>query len=460
MRMYHSAVKTKSVYVCQQCGHKAIRWLGKCPECNEFNTLAEEISRPEDVVSRPVLGDDKPIPITEVKPLDRPRIQIGIGELDRVLGGGLVIGSVALVGGDPGIGKSTLLLQMCQRVATQGMKVLYASSEESVMQTKLRADRLGVSSPNLYVVSETNLSILKRYLEEMKPGLAVVDSIQMIYRPEIPGAPGTVGQVRECASELTYVAKRHGISLLIVGHVTKDGSIAGPRTLEHIVDAVFYFEGDRFQSFRVLRGVKNRFGSTNEIGIFEMRGAGLAEVANPSEMFMSEDREHRPGSAIVPSLIGSRTLLVEVQALTQPAGENPMTMRKVSGYDANRLAIIIAVIARRLGVPIFKEHVFVNIVGGVVIEEPAADLALAAALVSASRNKACDAMSVMIGEVGLGGEVRGVTQAALRCVEAKRLGFTRAIVPKHNMKGMDAIEGLELVPVSNLREAIDAAGIY
>ena len=453
-------MKTKSVYVCQSCGHKAPRWVGKCPECGEFNTLVEEIARDEDVVSRPILGDDRPIPITDVKPADRPRMQVGIGEFDRVLGGGLVIGSVALVGGDPGIGKSTLLLQACQQIAAQGHKVLYASSEESVMQTKLRADRLGASSPNLFVVSETNLSILKRYLEEMKPALAVVDSIQMIYRPEIPSAPGTVGQVRECASELTFTAKRHGISLMIVGHVTKDGSIAGPRTLEHIVDAVFYFEGDRFQSFRILRGVKNRFGSTNEIGIFEMRGAGLAEVPNPGEIFMSEDRERRSGSCIVPSLIGSRTLLVEVQALTQKAGENAITMRKVSGFDANRLAIILAVIARRLGVPVFQEHVFVNVVGGVVIEEPAADLALAAALVSASKDKAADPKCVLLGELGLGGEVRGVTQSSMRVVEAQRLGFNRAILPKHNMKGMDGIEGIELVPVSNLREAIDAAGIY
>jgi DNA repair protein RadA/Sms len=452
--------KARVVYACQQCGHKEPKWLGKCPECGEYNTLVEEVARADEGVARPVLGDERPVPITSVAPAERPRIKTGLPEVDRVLGGGLVVGSVALVGGDPGIGKSTLLLQLCQRIAGQGLTVLYASSEESVMQTKLRADRLGASSPNLYVVSETNLGVLRRWLEEMKPALAVVDSIQMIYRPEIPSAPGTVGQVRECASELTFTAKRLGISLLIVGHVTKDGAIAGPRTLEHVVDAVFYFEGDRFQSFRVLRGVKNRFGSTNEIGIFEMRGDGLAEVSNPSEMFMSEDRAHRAGSAIVPSLIGTRTLLVEVQALTQPAADGSMTMRKVSGFDANRVAIIIAVIARRLGAPVFKDHVFVNVVGGVIIEEPAADLAVATALVSASRNKPVDARTALLGELGLGGEVRGVTQASARVLEAKRLGFARAIVPKHNVQAIGSVDGIEVVPVANLREAVDQAGVW
>ncbi|HVR84882.1 MAG TPA: DNA repair protein RadA, partial [Planctomycetota bacterium] len=278
--------KTKVEFVCQSCGARAPKWVGKCGECGEFNTLVEEIARPEENARRPVLSEEKPVSITEVQPVDRPRMVVGIGEFDRVLGGGIVLGSVALIGGDPGIGKSTLILQVCQKVAGQGHPVLYVSSEESVIQTKLRADRLGVNSPSLFIVSETNLNVIRKYLEEERPKLAVIDSIQMIYRPEIPSAPGTVSQVRECSAELTFLAKRLGISLFIVGHVTKEGSIAGPRTLEHVVDAVFYFEGDRFQTFRLLRGVKNRFGSTNEIGIFEMVGNGLAEVSNPSELFM------------------------------------------------------------------------------------------------------------------------------------------------------------------------------
>ncbi|MBI4565342.1 MAG: DNA repair protein RadA, partial [Planctomycetes bacterium] len=307
--------KAKSVHVCQQCGAKSSKWVGRCPECGEYNTMVEEMERPVDRPSRHVLSEERPVAISAVTATERPRLAVGIGELDRVLGGGVVVGSVSLFGGDPGIGKSTLILQICQRVASQGRRVLYVSSEESVVQTKLRADRLGVGSEHLYVVSETNVDVIRRYLEESRPELAVIDSIQMIYKSELPGAPGTVGQVRECAAALTYLAKRLGISLFIVGHVTKDGAIAGPRTLEHLVDAVFYFEGDRFQAFRVLRGVKNRFGSTNEIGIFEMRLEGLVEVSNPSELFMSHDRKGREGSVVVPIVVGSRTLLVEIQAL-------------------------------------------------------------------------------------------------------------------------------------------------
>lgn len=449
--------KVKVSFVCQQCGHKAPKWLGKCPECGEFNTLVEEVERVEAGPYRPVLSDDKPIPITEVETVQRPRIQTGLSELDRVLGGGIVIGSVGLVGGDPGIGKSTLILQICQRVAALGHKVLYISSEESVMQTKLRADRLGVLDSNLYVVSETNLDLIRKFLEQHRPALAIVDSIQMIYRPEIPSAPGSVSQVRECAADLTYIAKRNGISLLIVSHVTKDGTIAGPKTLEHLVDAVFYFEGDRFQAFRVLRGVKNRFGSTNEIGIFEMLSSGLTEVTNPSELFISADRKDRVGSIVVPSIVGTRTLLVEIQALTSRTAY-PAPTRRASGVDFNRAVLISAVLSRRIELDLGGSDIYVNAVGGVEIEEPAADLGVAIAIASSFRNRAVDPRLCVFGEVGLAGEIRGTTQAGARVIEAKRLGFEAAMVPEDNLKGIEA-DGIEIVPVRTLRQALEESEI-
>jgi DNA repair protein RadA/Sms len=451
--------KTKIDFVCQSCGARAPKWLGKCSECGEFNTLVEEVARPDENSRRPVLSDERPIPITEVQPIDRPRIVVGIGEFDRVLGGGIVVGSVALIGGDPGIGKSTLILQACQKIAEQGHRVLYISSEESIIQTKLRADRLGVNSPNLFIVSETNLSVVRKYLEELKPAFAVVDSIQMIYRPEIPSAPGTVSQVRECSAELTYLAKRIGTSLFIVGHVTKDGSIAGPRTLEHVVDAVFYFEGDRFQTFRLLRGVKNRFGSTNEIGIFEMVGSGLAEVANPSELFLARDTGAREGCVVTPSFIGSRTLLIELQALTTDSAYPENISRRVSGVDRDRMMLVLAVLTRRCGFSTAKQDVFVNAVGGVHIDEPAADLGIATALASSILDRPVSPKTVVFGEVGLTGEVRGVTQAVARVAEAKRLGFTRAIVPKDNVKSIGSGDGIEIAAVGNLDEAFVQAHI-
>jgi DNA repair protein RadA/Sms len=433
--------------------------MGKCPECGEFNTLVEEVARPEESARRPVLSEDRPVPITEVKPAERPRLVVGIGEFDRVLGGGIVTGSVALIGGDPGIGKSTLILQVCQRLAAAGRRVLYVSSEESVMQVKLRADRLGVGSPNLFVVSETNVSVIRKYLEEVKPDFAVVDSIQMIYRPEIPSAPGTVAQVRECAADLTFLAKRTGFSLFIVGHVTKDGAIAGPRTLEHVVDAVFYFEGDRFQSFRLLRAVKNRFGSTNEIGIFEMAGAGLQEVSNPSELFMARDHASPEGCVVTPSFIGSRTLLVEIQALTTDQGHPEQASRRGSGVDRDRMMLILAVMGRRYQFHTANQDVFVNAVGGVRIEEPSADLAIACALASSLTDRPASERTVVFGEVGLTGEVRGVPQAAARVAEAARLGFERAIIPRDNEKAVGEVEGIEVIPVGDLEEAFVQAGI-
>jgi DNA repair protein RadA/Sms len=433
--------------------------MGKCPDCGEFNTLVEELARPEESARRPVLSEDKPVPITDVQPAERPRLQVGIGEFDRVLGGGVVLGSVSLIGGDPGIGKSTLILQVCQRLAAAGRRVLYVSSEESVMQVKLRADRLGVGSPNLFVVSETNVAVIRKYLEDLKPDFAVVDSIQMIYRPELPSAPGTVAQVRECSADLTFLAKRAGISLFIVGHVTKDGAIAGPRTLEHVVDAVFYFEGDRYQTFRLLRGVKNRFGSTNEIGIFEMAGAGLAEVADPSALFLAREHASREGCIVTPSLIGSRTLLVEIQALTSDAGNPEMVSRRVSGVDRDRLMLLLAVLGRRYRFRTSDQDVFLNAVGGVRIEEPAADLAIACALASSFNDRPASERTAVFGEVGLTGEVRGVPQGAARVAEAARLGFERAIVPRDSERSIGDAQGIDVVPVGDLEEAFVQAGI-
>lgn len=450
--------KLKTAYVCQQCGHKTAKWLGKCPECNEYDTLAEEIVRPDAAAARPHFGEDRPIPVSEVRPVEIPRLGTGISELDRVLGGGIVHGSVNLIGGDPGIGKSTLILQLCQQVARQGHRVLYVSSEESVQQTKLRADRLGVDSPNLFLVSETGVDAIHRHLDSVAPVLAVVDSVQMIYKPEIPSAPGSVGQVRESAADLTFYAKRNGISLFIVGHVTKEGAIAGPRTLEHLVDAVFYFEGDRFQSFRVLRGVKNRFGSTNEIGVFEMQGSGLREVTNPSELFVSQDRRGRVGSVVVPSLIGTRTLLVEVQSLTARCNAG-FPARRATGIDANRLSILLAVLSQRCGLNLGFEDIFVNAVGGVEIDEPAADLAVAVAVASSFRSRPVDARTCVFGEIGLGGELRGVPQPSARVAEAARLGFTRCLLPKENLRSLEKPEGMELVAVGNLSEALEAASV-
>jgi DNA repair protein RadA/Sms len=451
--------KTRVEFVCQSCGAKAPKWMGKCPECGEFNTLAEEIARPPEDARRPLISEEKPVPITEVRGVDRPRLIVGIGEFDRVLGGGIVVGSVSLIGGDPGIGKSTLILQVCQRLAAAGHRVLYLSSEESAVQTKLRAERLGVDSPNLFVVSETNLSVIRGYLEELRPAFAVMDSIQMIYRPELPGAPGTVAQVRECASDLTFLAKRLGISLFIVGHVTKDGAIAGPRTLEHVVDAVFYFEGDRFQTFRLLRGVKNRFGSTNEIGIFEMVAAGLAEVSNPSELFLARGHGAREGCVVTPTFIGSRTLLIEIQSLTTESLSPETVTRRVSGVDRDRMMLLLAVLGRRLSFATGKQDVFVNAVGGVQVDEPAADLAIATAIASSLLDRAVRDRTVVLGEVGLTGEVRGVTQAPARVAEAKRLGFTRAIVPRDNLKSLGKGDGIEILPVSTLDEAFGLAGL-
>lgn len=446
--------RPKISFACQGCGYKNPKWMGRCPECHEFNTMVEEVEAAPEPHARPRLSDDAPVSILDVQTTDRPRLVTKIGELDRVFGGGIVLGSVNLIGGDPGIGKSTLILQVCDRLARQDRTVLYVSAEESVMQTRLRAERLKAGAPKLMVVSETNVETILRHIDEVKPAFVVVDSIQMVYKPALPSAPGTVGQVRECAADFVYLAKRTGVSVFIVGHVTKDGAIAGPRTLEHLVDGVFYFEGDRYQSFRILRGVKNRFGSTNEVGIFEMTGAGLSEIANPSELFLSSDRTDRPGSAVTASEVGSRVLLVEIQGLTTE-NQAPFPTRRVTGVDPNRLAMILAVLTRRVGISVGADNVYVNAVGGVQLEEPACDLAIAAAITSSSIGRPVAARVAVVGEIGLGGEVRGVTQIGLRVQEAARLGFEAAVIPADNSRGLEAPPKFRVIPVKTVRQALE-----
>lgn len=445
-------------WVCQSCGYRNPGFLGRCPECNQYNSLIEEVERPPEKNARDGLGGEAPVSITKVQGVERPHLATGLGELDRVLGGGIVIGSISLIGGDPGIGKSTLILQVADRLARKGRRVLYVSAEESVVQTKLRAERLQAGAPELYLLCETNLETILRHAGELKPALVVIDSIQMVHTSQLASAPGTVSQVRECASMLVTLAKREGISVFVVGHVTKDGAIAGPRTLEHLVDGVFYFEGDRYQSFRILRSVKNRFGSTQEVGIFDMQSSGLREVDNPSELFMSHDRAGRTGSSIVPTIVGTRTLLVEVQALTNHS-MGPMPMRRVSGVDVNRVAMVVAVLDRRAGLDVGADNIYVNAVGGVQVEEPACDLAIACSIASTARNRPVEARTAVVGEVGLSGEVRGVAQAGMRIQEAARLGFTRAVIPRENERGIEAPKGLTLVPVSDLRQALDEVGL-
>ena len=444
--------KPKTAYICQKCGAASPKWLGKCPECGEWGTIIEELVAPSSTTPRQSLGQEKPISINDVKIITSTRLTSDIKEFDRILGGGIVVGSAILIGGDPGIGKSTILLQVCNKLALGGIKVLYISAEESVYQTKIRAERLNINSDNLWIVSETNIALIAAYIEEYKPNLVVLDSIQMVYKPEIPSSPGTLTQVRESAMDLVYLCKRSNICLFLVGHITKEGSLAGPKSLEHLVDTVLYFEGDRFQSFRILRAVKNRFGSTNEIGIFEMKESGLTEVANPSELFISQANEDIAGTVVVSTLIGSRPFLLEVQALTSRAYYASPT-RRVSGVDFNRTVMILAVLERRLGLTLGSQDVYVNVVGGVKIDEPAADLGIALAVFSSYKNKPIPKGIAFIGEVGLTGEIRPVNQIETRIQEASRLGFNKIVIPKDNAKNIHA-KGVKLITPSYLSEII------
>jgi len=445
--------KTRTKFVCQQCGYEAARWSGRCPECEQWNTLVETIeerSRPS--ASRPVT-QMAPQPITAVSADGFERIPVSMGEFDRALGGGIVPGSVTLIGGDPGIGKSTLLLQVSALLAHSGRAILYVSGEESAHQIKMRADRLGISEERLFVLSETNLTQILDHWERVGPGLVVVDSIQSVYLDELETSAGSIGQVRECAAALLRLAKSSGIPVFIVGHVTKEGAIAGPRVLEHMVDTVLYLEGERFHSYRLLRSVKNRFGSTNEVGVFEMQEGGLAEVANPSQAFLAERLPSSTGSVVAVTMEGSRPLLVEIQALTTTTSFG-LPRRTANGIDFNRLLLLVAVLSKRVGLKLGTQDVFVNVVGGLRIGEPAADLGVAAAIASSYQNVPVADDCVMLGEIGLSGELRTVSQSERRLHEAAKLGFRRAVVPKSLRIGKAEDAGIEIVRARSIGEAL------
>jgi DNA repair protein RadA/Sms len=447
--------KTKTHFVCQSCGYQMPKWLGRCPGCQEWNTFVEERIIEEKQPERDLLGFESsaiPVPLNEIKGEEKERLTIGMGEFDRVLGGGIVLGSLVLVGGDPGIGKSTLLLQAMNQLAASGAKVLYVSGEESLQQTKMRANRLGVSSAQLFVVSETSLEKILQDIQSLRPSTVVVDSIQTIYSTDLPSTPGSIGQVREASSRLLYLAKHLGIPIFLIGHVTKEGFIAGPKVLEHMVDTVLYIEGDANQAFRILRAVKNRFGSTNEIGVFEMKDSGLVEVANPSEYFLSERVQHASGSVVMPCIEGSRPILIELQALVVPTHFGA-PRRTAQGVDGSRISLMAAVMEKRLGLPLLSHDIFVNIAGGMKVEEPGVDLGIIASIASSFRDKLIDPETVVFGEVGLGGEVRGISQPEVRVKESSRLGFKRCLLPKQNQDKMKGIKGIELIGVRTIQEA-------
>ncbi|MDX8047399.1 DNA repair protein RadA [Gracilibacillus sp. S3-1-1] len=451
--------KRKTKFVCQSCGYESAKWMGKCPGCNEWNTLVEEVESTKGQRGNWATGSvtaHKPEMITRIQSKEEPRVKTKMQELNRVLGGGIVQGSLVLIGGDPGIGKSTLLLQVSSQLAERDLDVLYISGEESTRQTKLRADRLDVSSDRLYVLSETNMLDIANQIDQLKPGFVVIDSIQTVYKEEVTSAPGSVSQVRECTSELMRIAKQNHIPIFIVGHVTKEGSIAGPRLLEHMVDAVLYFEGERHHTFRILRGVKNRFGSTNEMGIFEMREEGLAEVLNPSEIFLEERSQGVAGSTIVASMEGTRPVLVEIQALISPTSfGNPRRM--ATGIDHNRVPLLMAVLEKRVGLMLQNQDAYVKVAGGVKLDEPAIDLAVAISIASSFRDRTPHTDDVLVGEVGLTGEVRRVSRIEQRVQEAAKLGFKRAIIPTKNMDGWTAPTSIELIGVNSVQEAIKVA---
>jgi len=451
--------KVKTKFQCTECGYESAKWLGKCPGCQAWNSMVEET---ESVVktqgmNAPIFqSKEKAQSIINIESDKEPRILTGIGELNRVLGGGIVPGSLVLVGGDPGIGKSTLLLQTSHALTMQGLRVLYISGEESVRQTKLRADRLGALSAELYVLCETNMESIEEAIEQIQPQFLVIDSIQTVYMPEVTSAPGSVTQVRECTTRFMRIAKIRGIATVLVGHVTKEGAIAGPRLLEHMVDCVLYFEGERHHTYRLLRAVKNRFGSTNEIGIFEMGEIGLTEVDNPSELFLSERPLGVAGSTVVASMEGTRPILVELQALVA-ATHFPSPRRMCTGMDHQRMALIIAVLEKRMGMFLQNQDAYVNVAGGVKLDEPAIDLAVAISIASSFRDISTKPFDVFFGEVGLTGEVRGVSRAEMRVKEAAKLGFRRVIMPEKSMKGWKHPKDIQIIGVSTVAQALSVA---
>lgn len=443
-----------TVFFCQNCGNEFSKWMGQCPACHQWNTLVEEKLDKQEIKSRKLVSDVKTSTLKEVNESDEARVSAGMKELDRVLGGGIVKGSMVLVGGDPGIGKSTLLLQVCKNVCENGLHMLYISGEESLQQIKLRANRMGEFNDNLALLCETNLGIIKGVIEKTKPDMVVIDSIQTMYDEEVGSAPGSVSQVRQSTSVLMQIAKGLNITVFVVGHVTKEGVVAGPRVLEHMVDTVLYFEGDRHASYRILRGVKNRFGSTNEIGVFEMRQNGLVEVENPSQFMLDGKPKGASGSVVACSMEGTRPILLEVQALVCRSNfGNPR--RTANGCDFNRVNLLMAVLEKRLGLPLGEYDAYVNIAGGIRMNEPAVDLAIVLALVSSYKEKPLDETMICFGEVGLSGEVRSVNMVEQRVNEAKKLGFTTCILPKVSLKSVGTVDGIKIIGVENIREAVD-----
>ncbi len=450
--------KARSYWECQECGRRSAQYMGKCPGCGEFGTLIEVMEEPVAPAAAKPAGAvrSRPQKLADVSAEMGDRYPVPVEELSRVLGGGLVPGSVVLVGGDPGIGKSTLLLQIAALMESIAGPVLYVSGEESERQIKMRAQRLGLETHDLYLVTETELNAIFTHLEAVKPRLLIVDSIQTTYTEGKASAAGSVTQVRECASQLRELAKTSGISVFIVGHVTKEGVIAGPRVLEHIVDTVLYLEGDRFQAYRLLRSVKNRFGATSEVGVFEMRDQGLVEILNPSELFIAERVVNAPGSAIAVTLEGTRPLLVEVQALASPT-VYPNPRRTANGVDFNRMLLITAVLVKRVGIKLYEKDIFVNVVSGLKVDEPAADLALAVAIASSAWDVPVPADMAFVGEIGLSGELRVVSQIATRVREAAKLGFKRLVLPKTYRKDDIDTRGIEIIRARSIDEALGIA---
>ena len=446
--------KGKIRYVCQSCGYVAPKWMGKCPDCEQWNSLVEERQISTKRTRMIQEGSTAPVSITQVASESQIRFATGIEEFDRILGGGVVPGSLVLVGGDPGIGKSTLLLQVASMLSADQREVLYISGEESAAQTRQRAERLGTLSEKLLILTEVDVEQIINCIENVHPGVAIVDSIQTLYQPELAGAPGSVGQIRECTGRLLRLAKSRDVAFFLIGHVTKSGAIAGPRLLEHMVDTVLYFEGDRHHAYRILRAVKNRFGPTNEIGIFEMGPRGLVEVSNPSEIFLAQRGENVAGSVVVGSLEGTRPLLVELQALVSRSNYS-MPQRVVTGVEYGRLVMLLAVLEKKCGLRLGSQDVFVNAAGGIRVDEPAADLGIVTAIASSFRDRPVNTDTVVIGEVGLGGEVRAVSHSEKRVREAQKLGFKRCVISQGNISGFSRGISMEVVGVKTIIEALD-----
>jgi DNA repair protein RadA/Sms len=447
--------KLKTTFFCQDCGCESPKWMGKCPGCGNWNTMVEEIiNKSKSSESKITYTKTKPVPINDIELGNEERYTTSMEELDRVLGGGVVRGSLVLVGGDPGIGKSTLLLQVSRNLAVSGKIVLYVTGEESLKQIKIRAERLDVNNEKLLILPETDLGIIENYINDIKPDIIIIDSIQTVYREELQSAPGSVSQVREATATLMRIAKSLSIATFIVGHVTKEGSIAGPKVLEHMVDTVLYFEGERHHTYRIIRAVKNRFGSTNEIGIFEMKNKGLDEVKNPSEMLLSGRTQNTPGSCVVCTIEGTRPVLVEIQALTSTTSFG-MPRRMATGFDYNRVILLMAVLEKRVGLQLQSSDAYVNVVGGLKIDEPACDLGIACAIASSFRGMPINNNTVIIGEIGLTGEIRGVNLIDKRIIEAQKLGFLKCIIPKDNLKSLDFKPKIQIFTVENIHEALD-----